>query len=669
MRRSQTLRYALCGGLFGCCFPLGATSIDAFVIRGLEWGWTALVLAQSQQPLHWIIDSAPFFLGLFAALAGRRQDHISRINADLEEERNRARLLAKFPAENPNPVLRVTRDFDVLYANRPGTDLVQVLQPCGDLPEEWRGVVAAAIDSEQTREIESTSGDCCYSLVFAPVHGMDYVNVYGLDISERKRALLELEHAKEAAESANLAKSRFLANMSHELRTPMNAILGYTQLLATAADLPSQHRATIQTIGSSGEHLLSLINEILDISRIEPGLDELKVTSFHLHELLLVVEVLFEARCREKSLAWKLTTSGTARVVLGDANKLRQALINLVGNAVKFTDRGAVTLTVEAREADHYYFEVADTGVGIPADIHHEVFQPFQQGDAGTDKGGSGLGLAISRRHVEMMGGSLALGSMPGQGTRLHFSLHLPPGQGTLEYRAPASGTTAWEHVVGIRHPHRVRALVVDDVPTNRDVLMQLLLKVGVVADGADSGHQALERARAHRPDIVFMDIRMPEMDGLQAARRLTEEHGDALPIVAVTASILEHQHRQYASSGFDGLIDKPLRVEQVYEVLVEHLGVEFEFAPPAPGDAESTAGDWRQASPPEELYAKLLAAVETHSVTELRRLVSALEDVEDEQNGMALARHLQELIHRYDMAALREVLLAVEPQARTSKP
>ena len=669
VRCDHTLRYALWGALFGCCFPVGATAADLFLIHGLDLSWSALATTQAQQPLHWIIDSAPFFLGLFAALAGRRQDRIARINADLEEERNKARLLAKFPAENPNPVLRVAGDSHILYANRPGADLVAALQPGGDLPAPWRSVIAEAIESGQTREIESASGERFYSLVFAPVRGMEYVNVYGLDISERRRAQLELEHAKEAAESANLAKSQFLANMSHELRTPMNAILGYTQLLASAADLPAQHRATVQTIGSSGEHLLALINEILDISKIESGRDRLQATDFHLHELLCVVETLFEARCRQKGLAWKLVTSGTDRSVHGDAGKLRQVLINLAGNAVKFTDRGAVTLTVEAGDGDHYHFEVADTGAGIPDDMHDEVFEPFRQGEAGADKGGSGLGLAISRRHVEMMGGALTLGSGPGPGTRLRFCLHLPAGQGRQDgWLPPSVATIDWERVVGIRHPDQVRALVVDDVETNRDVLMRLLLKVGVEAEGADNGVEALERVRTRAPDIVFMDIRMPGMDGVEATQCLTREHGDELKIVAVTASVLEHHRRQYASAGFVGLIDKPLRAAQVYEVLIEHLGVEFDFAP-ASDDVESPAGDWREARLPEQLHAQLLAAVAAHSVTELHRLIKGLEALEDERDGDALARHLRQRIHQYDMDAVREVLLAVAPRPEESRP
>ncbi len=659
---NHTLRYALSGALFGCCFPIGAMLFDSLVIRGMELSWAAVLSVQSGQPLHWIIDTAPVFLGLFASLAGRRQDRITRINAELEEQRNRARLLAKFPEENPNPVLRVAQDYRVLYANRPGTDLVEALQPEGELPAEWHSVVTEALASQQNQEIESGSGDRVFSLVFAPMRELGYVNVYGLDISERKRAQVELEHAKEAAESASYAKSQFLAHMSHELRTPMNAILGYTQLLQAVSDLAPKHLTTVRTIADSGEHLLSLINEILDISKIESGREELNAAAFRLHELLQVVEALFDVRCREREITWKMKASGTTKSVFGDAKKLRQILINLLGNAVKFTDRGTVSLTVEALDNDRYHFEITDTGVGIPDDIRSEVFQPFRQGEEGVNKGGSGLGLAIARRHVEMMGGDLAMSSEPGVGTRFFFSLHLPPGDLQQQNRLPVSSATPdWKRVIGIRQPASVRTLVVDDVDTNRDVLVRVLERVGVTTEAADSGSQALAMAHARPPDIVFMDIRMPEMDGVEAARRLTSEHGEALKIVAVTASVLEQDRRNYPSVGFVGLIDKPLRVEQVYQVLIEHLGVQFDFAVEDDG-MQLPVSDWRDIDLPEEFYAKLLVAVESHSVSDLSRLVDELENMGSEPGGDALVSHLRKFTDRYDMAGVREALLEIAP-------
>ena len=267
---SRAFRDSLYGAAFGCCFPVGATVFDVIFILDQSLTLTNLVQAHIQLPLHWIIDTTPLFLGLFARSAGVRQDRITKINQDLERQRNRVTGLARFPNENPNPVLRISAQHFVTYANRPATALMEAMRAAGQA-ELWHPVVDQVLETRTPTEIEVPWGGRTVSLVVTPVPEAGYVNIYGLDITQRKRALVELELAKETAEAANRAKSEFLIHMSHELRTPLNAILGYTQILNGSDTFPAQHRKALATIAESGELLLAHINDILSVSRVEEG--------------------------------------------------------------------------------------------------------------------------------------------------------------------------------------------------------------------------------------------------------------------------------------------------------------------------------------------------------------------------------------------------------------
>ncbi len=479
-----------------------------------------------------------------------------------------------------------------------------------------------------------------------------------LEQERRKNAQLqkakeEAEAARRAAERANQAKSIFLANMSHEIRTPLNAILGYTQILKRDSGLSPYQRAAIETIEESGNHLLALINDVLDISKIEAGRLELQETEFDLFRLIEGLSVMFQLRCEQKGLAWRVEwdVAHTHPLVYGDEGKLRQILMNLLSNAVKFTESGKVVLRVCEEGESLFRFEVIDTGIGIPPEEREEIFEPFSQGVNGAKKGGTGLGLAIVREYVRLMGGEIKVESTVGRGSRFFFSLPL-----RLIGEERSKHLTDSERVVHLADGYEVKALVADDNRENREVLSQLLSDIGVSVITAEDGRETVEAARVHRPDIVFMDIRMPVMDGIEAARRILKFPDSPPPkIVAVSASALIHEQRRYLEAGFDDFIAKPVRAERVYECLAHLLHVEYEMrdetTTPVPVDPS-------RITLPEGLISRLREAAEYGHVTELERLLQEVEQIGEE--GARLAEQLRELSRNFDMEGILSILEVV---------
>jgi PAS domain S-box-containing protein len=382
-----------------------------------------------------------------------------------------------------------------------------------------------------------------------------------------------LKEARVQAENANRMKSEFLANMSHELRTPLNAVLGFTQLLSTDKNLTDGQLEKINTISRSGEHLLALINDILDISKIESGKTEMHETVFDLNRFVEDLKDMFILKCKSKGLSFYVEYAGDIPpYVIGDLGKLRQIMINIIGNAVKFTSEGGISILV-GEEKGRIRFSVNDTGKGIPSEEIGKILQPFMQSSNVDHEGGTGLGLAITNSFINLMGGKLEIKSEAGSGSTFSFSLPLK-----VSEEAPEEESSLGK-VLSIKDNRAVKALIVDDKVNNRLILKTMLENVGFITMEAENGLQAVERTVEFDPAMIFMDIKMPVMDGYKAVGKIkATEQGKGITIFALTASAFRHDEQKIFESGFDGFLPKPFKLESLYKIIADKTDVEFEY-------------------------------------------------------------------------------------------
>lgn len=507
---------------------------------------------------------------------------IVRDLTDAMEVQRDVQRAARLAEDAPNPIVEFDATGAVLYAN---TGMLNLMERCG-LLEAGIEVMFPADLSAMLREclttdvslshVEHVVGNRVIAWSFFPLRDLELIRAYGLDITSD----VALRRAKEAAEESARAKGIFLATMSHELRTPMNGVLGCTQLLQDTS-LTDQQRELIETMHRSAEALLTLVNDILDFSKIEAGKMTLEVANVNLRGLIHDVTTLTEGLAAHKGLTLSVEIeSGVPEEFRGDPIRLRQILFNLVGNAIKFTQQGGVTIAVavkstlsENTDTVVLHWSVRDTGIGLTSEQQAQLFKAYAQAEASTSRrfGGTGLGLMICRQLVELMGGTILVSSQFGEGSTFSYTTNLLPAI-FREARALSVGT-AQSVFSEQKIPKRV--LVADDNEINQVVACKFLQKLGCQVEVARTGREAVEAITRTTYDIVLMDCEMPEMDGYEATREIRRREEGALnhlPIMALTGHASDEDAQKCRQAGMDKVVTKPLTLPALRAGLQELL-------------------------------------------------------------------------------------------------
>ncbi|MEQ8470866.1 MAG: response regulator [Marinoscillum sp.] len=494
-----SIRYLIYGAMFGLMFPV----VSSMIVCIRDYGVVTpecLINTQMNDVLMWVIDTAPFFLGIFAYFVGLKQESINKINASLYET----------------------------------------------IASQTKGL--KVVNSSLQREIE-----------------------------ERKRREQELIEAREAAEQGVRSKDQFLSNMSHEIRTPMNGILGMSNILLNTNLDENQHKY-LKAIDYSAKNLLVIINDILDLSKINAEKLELDKSNFKIKDVIKSVEHSLRFKAQEKGIDLDIKLNeNLPKVISGDPVRFGQILLNLAGNAVKFTDQGSVLIQCKLEaEFDNVFrikVEVIDTGIGIENDRINTIFESFTQAspEVSTKYGGTGLGLPISRRLIELHHGTLKVKSKPGEGSNFTF---------TLDFGTPladtASSTNERQVFMAPEERSNVQILLVEDNQINQMVAQNLLTKYGFSLDIANHGKEAIEKVKLKDYDVILMDVQMPEMNGLEATKYIrTQLSGDKskVKIIAMTASVLKREIEICLEAGMDDYIPKPYNPQELYDKIIRLVG------------------------------------------------------------------------------------------------
>ena len=560
-------------------------------------GWIGFITGQQTQLLLFV--ALMCFIGFYLYL-GKMLKQLDPSQAVPERVRSALDTMAEglLVLDNKGQIMLANRAFATLLATTPEALLGRQVgefpwsdiegHPLASGTHPWH-VALNSGDAQKNERIRLTLPDgtrLTFMLNCSPILGSGARHVGVLvsfdDVTQLEEAEIELLKTKEEAVAANQAKSAFLANMSHEIRTPMNAILGFTELLKRGFGRDSlETHKHLEIIHSSGKHLLDLINDILDLSKVESGRLEIERVRFNPYLVIMDVVRVLGVRAREKGIELELKVpDDVPETIIGDPNRIRQIVTNLVGNAVKFTEHGAVTVTTYAKHMDGnmltFHIDVADTGIGMNPQATSRIFQDFVQADASVTRkfGGTGLGLSISRKFARALGGDIAVESEPGMGSV--FKITLDAGSAVeVAWVTPEQALAVVDSVMMQEHTNwafpSARILVVDDGPENRELVKVVLEDYGLTIDEAGNGRVGVDMATATDYDLILMDVQMPEMDGFTATRTL-RNRGLQTPILALTANAMKGFEQELLDAGYSDYLTKPIDLDRFLSKLAQLL-------------------------------------------------------------------------------------------------